>query len=1390
MKITHKIQYRSYGVRKITHFIAPQIGKWSMFTFPFMSTYHYQDYSGDNPFPDTRKPYLSYRLRLPLVAVDKVEKPIGRVRYTNKGINLLTKSRSKLKKFTLLEPGETITANSLIPIVYTYGLIPHAYRYAPNKINEYFEWYNQYSTVLETIGRVTKPQARQQYMVLEIPVNIPTTQELRVISKKEINARSLNILTTHNHFTIYDVWLWINPDTREKSLLSRIPPDIRSSVNIVLKHGTAWTLLNLKKLMDFIEPESGTGYDAKIVQKLWLALLHKVVEYAETVIMENNPEKPTGLVGISGNRPQEQPQPTSGEEELGDLDLESLAEEVLNEESTDNKEQPKDDKAKVESPTDDDILPEVDEEPPQIETQPAPDKTILQKVSTAVVDGQLSKAKAKKLEETLKASLEAPSPYGDGTKVKDNLVVTEEELKIDETEVKIPDSPVVIDKSMLTSTLNEFDSKYIERVMKKDIISSIHSVANAGVVIENHEIEKVETVLGEYEEHKLKLVPIDGAPSTIRFRLPVVNEDGEFKISGNTYVLRKQRIDYPIRKTAFNQVALTSYYGKVFITRGKLKKNDPAYWVRRQLVAEFTSDDSRISQLVGIPAITPYSKAPTEYQLISAYNKSITIGKDVFYYSYGERESLLDDTGEELNAIEKNGKYTLAGMRGKKPIVMDAGNKYYLVEGNTYTPIKGPLEILDINLSQAPLEITSIKVFRQEVPVVFLLLFYMGFNKLTKLTEVKYRLVDAGKRHNATDDEFVVRLKDKTIVFDRTDKVTRMLWGGLTYYKELKDQYFYDLNSKNTLFSFFSSLGISPMVVREFDLLNEMFVDPITKSILEVHKEPQTFIGLLIKSLELLKDDFFRDQQDLEEMVIRGYERFSGLIYKSLVQSIREHRNKSLYSRSKIDLNPFAVWKEINEDSAKVLVDDINPIACLKLTEEVTYLGKGGRSRETMNKASRAFHKSDIGVMSESSKDSGDVGINALLSANPKLSNLRGLKGEFNFDADGFTSVLSTSALLAPGAIYDDSKRTVFVSIQNSHVIPVAGIHPPYVRTGYETVLMHRLPTRYGLVAKEDGVVKSVTKDRITVEYKSGKKDYRKLGKKPTKEETHTAYIIEMYTDREPGYKFKAGEVLAFDKRFFSRDIFDKTKVVYNAATTINTAMTETKETHEDSCAISASVLGKLKTTAFKTKSIIINKDQEVSEIKMPGDTVNVDDILLIIENPGASLLGKLDEESKETLKNLKRQAPKAKLTGKIHQVQVFYNCEVEELSPSLQELVKKTDKALQKELGNSKITGRVTSEKSVDGRVLVEGDIEVKYFIEVEEPMGVGDKGIFANQMKTTIGAVITEDIRTSTGEPVEAFFGERSVQARIVISPKQIGLATAALKAITEKALEAYKK
>ena len=648
--------------------------------------------------------------------------------------------------------------------------------------------------------------------------------------------------------------------------------------------------------------------------------------------------------------------------------------------------------------------------------------TLKNHLDTFAEYGLLSANDYKKAMKDMENFKNMKNPYNSKEKLVDFMQIEHSDIQIDKSKSEIVTSDNVLDSSMKESSLLSFSSDYIDKVMKKDILNMVSSLQKTGVIIKRYEIEKDISALGEYENHVLELKPIDGVSSVVRFRIPKVEDDSTMTIGGNKYIMRLQRVDLPIRKINPNTVALTSYYGKTFVDVCDKKANSTIAFISKNIDLSLVEEDTYITDLAPGAMFDNDFVAPYYYSALAEKYKSFRAGDLFFDLDHTERHRYISE--DLLEKIENDPKHQcrLIGKNKKGfPLFIDYENEFYLYADNELRHIGDIFEVLRLPQVKAPVDFTEMRVYSKKIPVGVLIAYHIGFENLLKILNVKYRIEET-RIFSQESHEYAIRFKDRSYVFSRKDRLHSLIVSGfLQYEKQTKTYPYKEFNKKNVYLNLLQSKGLTAIYVREIESTYQMFIDPITESILKEMNEPTTLIGLLIRSTEMLLRYDHPDSQDTSMMRIRGYERISGIIYKELTSAIRQYRNRNISGKSKIDISPYQIWKTINNDPSIKLAEDINPIQNLKDQEVVTYVGEGGRSKDSMNKASRAYHRNDIGVISESTVDSSDVGVNAYLSPNPNLENLRGIiKDDKVLEP---TNILSTAALLAPNSYKDDPKR-------------------------------------------------------------------------------------------------------------------------------------------------------------------------------------------------------------------------------------------------------------------------------------------------------------------------------------------------------------------------------
>lgn len=847
----------------------------------------------------------------------------------------------------------------------------------------------------------------------------------------------------------------------------------------------------------------------------------------------------------------------------------------------------------------------------------------------------------------------------------------------------------------------------------------------------------------------------------------------------------------PIRKIDSSTVGLTSYYGKLFVQRSKKKADDSTDWLAKQLLVIGQSGNSEHIKRVGPSNVFDNSfKAPKIYSGLAHYFKTIDIGPYRFFFDHREREHLFSDN--DIKQIEKS-QYVITGVDSKhNPVVVDYNDDFFLVINGEYKPLGDIYSLCLIDQTKAPVDFAELKVFSKTIPLGIVMSYMIGFTNLIKFLGVKPRVFEARQRVDLKSDEYVLAFKDKKYVFSRKDRVATLVLAGFNdYWKAIKTFYVESFDQKNVYLNVLESGEIGARYLRELENLEQLFIDPITRDLLKEMNEPLTLRGLFMRSVQMLTNDMHLDSQDMRAMRIKGYERFAGCVYREMIQSIREYKARNIRGKSQIDMNPYAVWRGITADPAVEIVKDINPIENLKQIEAVTYSGTGGRDSGAMNKQSRAYHKTDIGVVSEATVDSGDVGVNMYLSANPSFKSVRGLTESFDIKDNNQTKLMSTSAIVSVGSDHDDAKRVNFVSIQQSHTVACQGYRQPYLRTGYEQVIAHRAGEMFAYTAKEPGKVISITDKGMIVKFDSGEEKGFVLGRRYGNAEGST-YPHDIVTQLKPGEKFEAGNALIYNSGFFEPDFLNPKNVVWKSGMTAKVALYESSQTFEDSSSISRKLSNDLSAKTTKVLSFTVDFKQGVKNVLKVGTETSPMDTLFIIEDAVTNELGIFDEETLATLQKLSNKSPRAKYKGIIDRIEVYYHGNKEDMSTSLRSLVNYTDKELADRLKSSNQlihTGSVTEEYRVKGTPLALDQAEIKFYITIQTGASTGDKGIFANQMKSVIGEVMEYEMTSEDGEVIDAVFGSKSVYNRIVLSPFIIGTSISLLKVIGKKALSIYK-
>lgn len=1400
--------YRKLGLRRLSHFVAPRIMKAENFRFPTNSTLYYFKSVNNLEYLNRNLGILNNKENNLIVNTIfdynlQENQRVGSFRQLNTptNIQLISQLVKQDKSIRFLRPGQVLRLTPKTTLIKNYSLLNKKYHYPEQLLRKLFIFKNSLNTLINDIN--TDDSDRNIFINIDLPTKLLTRPFYNIYSLRLSNGNLKN-LPTYKDLLFLDLWCLLDIKTRNRSSFSELKLNKLNNITLLLNIDNKVTLVNLGGLLSFIKEYNSMLNEVMNVKladtqpsiKIRLLFYHMIYELIKLkdninitenfIDIEDDDENELDAEGIDllyNILNTDKLEKEDSQEENDILD---------NKEDINNAELIEEENTEIEDIEDDDTIFNIEEEiktnyntlEDVIKEDISSNELLTKQINYLKENKILNNKQKDKLLNTIEEFKNKKSILPNH-KTMNDILNYQPEYTID-SENNITDIPVVLDKSYNKNTNKLLTAAYVNKKYKEDIIKSIYNIQYNNLIISDIEVTSNESILGTMDTYNISMLDINAKPVNVSFKLPRIEEDGTFITQGNRYIMRKARQDIVIRKIDNTTIVLSSSYGKMFINKASYKKEDIGYKI--YLKINKLREQGMITNLIALPSVLKDVKVPLHYSWLARYTSGfiyLNINSQYsgmrIYLNYNNRQALLNED-IDLKKLEDN-KYILIGVdNNHKPLLMDMDNKLYLYDKNKYTEINNIFEILEIDINSLPIEYASIKIYKKIIPLVILLSYYLGFNSLLKATKVNYRLENDNLRVSPNKTEYYIRFKDKTLYIERDNGMGDIILGGLVNI-DFRNVNYNTLNNRNQYGIIYNRLELNTLYSNEIKLLENLFVDPLTKEQCDYLGFPNTFKGLLIKSCEMLLDDNYVNPNNVNSMFIRGYDRIVMMLYKELITSIKDRENKSVFSKQKLTLDPNAVMARIKEDSSVVLADDLNPMALIKQQEDTTFLGSGGRQKVSMSLDTREVHESEIGLTSEATKDSGDVGITSFLTANPKLDNILGTIGDK--EVSEWSEKVSTSALLSPFGLMDDPKRLNFASIMNSHIIPIKDMRVPYIRTGYESIIPLKSDSKFIISAKEDGKVLSVTDKEVIVQYKTLGKESYKLKQWTTKANAGYCYTHTLVSNVLKSETFLKDDTLVYDILFFEPDIFYPKRVIYKQGTLLNVALMEDSSTYEDSASMSIKVSDRLSTNTAKIISKVIDCKDNVIDLIQENTDVLPDTPLFSILN--SYIDSNLDEKTKEILKSLNTKTPKAKIKGKVSKIELRYNCELEDLSTSLLNYVNESDIKLKENTG---YTGRVTSAYNINGVPLLENQVEIKIYIITYNDMGIGDKAILGNQCKFTIGEVYEHSIKAEDGTDIELIFSYKSISARIVNSPMLIGTTSMILEQLTKKAIDTYFK
>lgn len=1336
-------------------------------------------------------------------------------------------NRANMKGFRPLNLLEVKNTDPQTNAVINYGLLKDLYLYKPSPTHEVSRLNNVLTTLWSTVNTaINVDSTSMHYVRIEIPNLLPSASITENILKlKPINYSRL-VAGKHGLHEILELLKYTRVGYKEHSVFKDLEYDKTSRVIVEFQYNGYSSVMQLSQLVslcDEVPLVNRHKVDSKTFSRYYFSFLNKIqlaaslgtnkvnnVEDNEVDDLTDVHKADQAAVSSDGDDEDESggggyqalltPDEATLKDKLAKVDdtwgvevSDATDDGVL--ELTDN-----DDifsklmvgtqdsaSTDAEQEEDEDGLPKLNVDYSQETVEAAlEDRTIDNKleeyIATAKASGAVNPADLRALKKLRDNRKTLKSPIGAGT-IDEAMVIPKEDLELNDDEKAIKGITNIVEAKYKVNPLSRIDKKYTTKVMHKDILASVANIEKAGVILKNYEVTNEKSALGRYQVHKVTIKPYKGKESTVMFRIPHVDEEGEMLCSGIRYRMRKLRTDLPLRKISPTRVAITSNYGKLFIFRTDRASYDRNKQIVEYIKNQFLENTGVITSVIPGNTFNNRLELPNDLAMLTSSFKSISSKEYTFIIDRSEVSNVIKP--EVTEALRKAGLHFLGYHTKDNSLIVMNNNSFIL----TYPKLEvlGTLpEVIGMEISKLPVQFSMIKILGDNLALGVVMSYYLGLEKLLSVTQTQYEVIPPRSLYKGGDkNAIIIKLEDCKLVIIADTESKRLLFGGFNFYKSvLKDTMLKSLNDQGVYLDIIDSRGGRLMHLKELDSLRDIFIDPITADVLDGMNEPKDYLKLLLRANKLLEGYTHPEVNDALYSRIRGYDRIPGLMYRVLAESVRAH--KLGITKNKIELDPYKVWNTILQDTTVKILEENNPVNDVKEMEAGTFSGTDGLSKDATPEIMRSFHSNDIGLVSEATVDSGDTALNFYLTPNAKLEGVRGtVKDE---QVEHPSEALSSSSLLAPMVENDDPKRINFISIQNGHTIASEGYMQPLLRTGYEYVMPYRAGALYSVMSEEDAVVSDVTDSKITVKYKDRTQSY-KLGSSYGRMEGGL-YKHCIVTDRVKGAKLKTGDYICYNDGYFEKDWLDSNRLVMKFNRNVTTCFTLNPDVYEDSSGISKEMAKTFTSPVIKERNFIIEFGKNLIGLKQKGDEVQPNDVLFTVVDENTDF-NNLSESSVELLRNLTNLSPKAKVNGKVFSIEMKYNGELSDMSPTLRKLANKLDKEISETTSGTSFhieSNKVSSEYRCEGKSLLPNTLELKLLLEFKSKQAIADKGVIANQMKSVVSNVMEGDVTTESGRKIDVMFSYRSVINRIVLSPIAMGTTCTLIKSMSPRITEAY--
>lgn len=928
------------------------------------------------------------------------------------------------------------------------------------------------------------------------------------------------------------------------------------------------------------------------------------------------------------------------------------------------------------------------------------------------------------------------------------------------------------------------------------IFGSFYNKSNPLVV---RELNKEDTSTSDdlIETYTCKYESAKGERFTLKLDIPKFVDNQYMILRGNRKNIPIQLFLMPILKTEENAVQIVSCYNKIFVRRfgtNSGKSNPVTDKLMKALDKEYkhikteTGDNSKVCSKYELPI--DYIDLASNYSKIETPRYTFLFNQDYIRSKYK-----IDDKNGLCFGIDKKTKEPIYFKPNPDQPIFFSYYLQMMIETSLANTNERELFIDNFNSAATAVRYcySRASILGTNIPLVVICGLAEGLEKTMQKAKIKYSLSEARPKYDkATQD--IIKFNDGYLLYN-LDYSSCLLMNGLKQCAT-EEHSLTEINSRLMYLDFLDMFG-GRIKADGLDNFQDCMVDPITREVLQHYKLPTDYVSILLYANFLLSDNKFTKHGDIRSTRrMRRMEQVASYMYEVLSKAygaystgLKHGRNVGFSVKQSAVIDRLLVGNTTDDQSI------LNALGEYEAYYAVTPKGPSGmNSDRAYSLDKRSFDDSMVNVLSASTGFAGNVGISRQATIDANIEGSRGYiyndpdmeNGEIN----SVKTLCMTESLTPFTTTRDDPMRLAMGFIQTSkHGMRCNHSDPALITSGADEALPYLISNTFAYKAKENGkVVEIVPDEYMIIEYDKpvdGKShEYIDLSESVQKNSSSGFYVtLKLDTELKEGKRFKAGDIVAYDKQSFSDEMGADDNIAYNIGTLAKFAILNTDEGFEDSAIISNSLSEAMASDVVLEKEITIPKAANVYNLVKKGQEIHEGDTLMILQNAydeeDVNMLLKNLAGSEDEITDLGRIPIKSKVTGVVQDIIIERTVEIDELSPTLKKVVnsyendiKRKKKAMaQYGIEDENKTLPDTKAMPATGKLKNAYDsVVIRIYLMYHDKFKVGDKLIYGTAVKGVDKDVFPEGLEPYSeyrkDEKIHALLSIGSINARMVTS------------------------